>query len=1086
MMLLAGIVMLLAAGPAAASSSTVAAQLKTNIARTDRAIAITEAEATRGRVEPYSPELQFRLAELYVEKSRYLYLLHQEEAGVGAGSQVAPEVKLVKQKAIDIYERLLRDAPDWSGDDRAHFYLAHELRELGQFDRMLQLEQELADKHPDSPLAAEAMLIVGDHWFDAKDLARAETAYQRVLAGPATPTQDLARFKMGWIRLNQGRHADALSFFEAVAMAPAVEHASNEVLNVKREAIFDLVFSYTEVRPWQGSVEYFEKLAGSHALFAGVLEKLANRYFIKQEAEAAVPAYRRLLELSHNPDRDVEFAGRLYQSLKAAGDKSPAKAVDVENIVRVAARVRVNERLDDATRKTQLDELEVEARDLATGMLVAARKAEGSEPTAEGQAAKNKGDFSEAADAHQAWLSLFRESPQKLAMERNEADALFRAGRWHEAGRMFEAVADQSAEGADKEDALYNALAAFARAVPQKRKSDGPVTEGAWRLTDSRRAMALLGARYVESWPKSPRVAQVKFNVARAAYDAGDWKRAAELFAAFVNEHPTARDVPAAADLALDALHIAGDYEGLEATGNAIAKNPAVAATVRQEMADVVAKSRNERLSTVALQSSAASGDAASGLVTFAESKSGTELGEQALYAAFSLYREKKDLSNAHSVATRFLQSYGTSPKAADVLATLARAGMELADFDAAAVQYEALHERFPHESSSLQAARTAATLEMLLGDVGRARALLERVPATQRDSALWRQLAEAELAAGDAARAESSARAALEGNRGDAAAAVLLGRALLAQHKAVEASNELEQLLSAARRSSSSETDLANLWDIAGEAALRALQMLPPDPVDPKVAALKHIQEATTGVAQLNASDLAVAGIYRLAAGFESLSQSLTQLPAPAALSAGDKDRFLSKLREQANGLHQQAEQAFQTCATKARELEVFAPFVTACASRTVLPEQAAPVVTAEAPSSAGAVANARGQLKWGAVKADQLEELGLAQLSAGDLRRARLTLQRAVEVDATRASAQSGLGIVLARLGEWAAARAAYGRALELDASNGRAHAGLAALLCHFGWPDAARAELGKAPQGAASALGPDPDLARCGVQK
>jgi outer membrane protein assembly factor BamD (BamD/ComL family) len=585
--------------------------------------------------------------------------------------------------------------------------------------------------------------------------------------------------------------------------------------------------------------------------------------------------------------------------------------------------------------------------------------------------------------------------------------------------------------------------------------------------------MALVGARYVENWPKSPRVAQVKFNVARAAYDAGDWKRAAELFTAFVNEHPAAKDVPAAANLALDALHIAGDYEGLETTGTAIARNAAVPASVRQEMTDIVAKSRNERLSTVALQSSAATGDAAKGLVALADSKTGTELGEQALYAAFSLYREKKDLPNASATATRFLQAYGKSPKAADVIATLARAGMELADFDAAAAEYEALHDRFPHESTSLQAARTAATLELLLGDARRARALLERIPTARRDGSLWKQLAEAELDSGDVAAAESSARAALDAGRDDAAAGVLLGRALLAEHKATEASAELQQILVAARKSSSSESDLANLWDLSGEAALRAMQTLPPDPIDPKVAELKHIQEATTSLAQLNAGDLAVAGIYRLAAGFENLSQSLSQIPPPAALTAGDRDRFLQKLQAQAAGLHQQAEQAFQTCASKAKDLAVFAPFVSACASKSVLPEQPPPIVSADAPAAAGAVATARGQLKWGAVKADQLEGLGI-------------TLQRAVEVDNTRASAEAGLGSALARLGEWAAARGAYSRALELDSSNGRAHVGLAALMCHFGWADAARTELGKVPAGAQAAAGSDPDLASCGGRR
>lgn len=1068
--------------PAAAASLT--EQLKTNIGRTDRAIIITEQEAARARVQPYAPELQFRLAELFIEKSRYLYMLHQQDAGVGNGSQVAPEVRLIKQKAIDIYERLLRDAPDWSGDDRVRFYLAHELRELGQFDRMLKLEEELADKHPDSPLAAEAMLIVGDHWFNAKDLARAETAYQRILNGPASPAQDLARFKMGWVRLNQGKHSEAVTYFEATASSPVSDRSSADVLNVKREALFDLVFSYTESRPSKGAVEYFEKLAGSHAVFVGVLEKLANRYFIKQEWEAAVAAYRRLLALSHNPERDPEFAGRLYQSLKSAN--ANATAMDVWNIVRAAARVRTNEKLTEGSRKTTLDELEVYARDLATLSLVSARKTAGIDAANVGKPVANKADFSEAADAHEAWLSLFRASPQSAAMERNRADALFLAERWHEAGQAFEAAAEHTASASDREEALYNALAAYARAVPQVRDaSSAPLLSGAWRIADARRAMALVGARYVSTFPRSSRVAQVKFNVARAAYDGGDWKRATELFAAFVREHPSAADAGAAANLALDAAHIAGDYDTLDKVGSELVANEAVPAAIRKEVAGILARAQGERLSAVALQSTAASGDAAQGLVELAASKGGTTLGEQALFAAFATYRERKDLAKATETGQRFVASYPGSPKVVDVEATLAKAAMELADYDAAATAYALIYERFPKESASLDALRTAATLAGLLGDPRRALTLLEQVPTTRRDGALWRQLAELRLAAGDPAGAEQAARSVLATNAGDADAGVLLTRALLERHKAADALSAAQDVLAAAKKGASSESAIARLWGASGEAALRVLLALPPDPLEPQVAALKDIQQATTNTAQLGATAESVEGIYRLAVGFDRLTNSLASIGAPEKLSPEDGKKFLAAVAAQASGMKAQAQQAFDTCVAKAKELDVVAPFVTACTTRTMLAETQFAGPTPTSASSVATIVAARGQLRWGTPDAAAVEGLGLAQLGTGDLRRARLTFQRVLEIDRTRASAQAALGVALVRLGESAAAHASYRAALELDAKNARARAGEAALLCRFGRVEDGRAELKRLASAPDPAPGDiDPDIAKCGA--
>jgi tetratricopeptide (TPR) repeat protein len=1089
------------------------AQLKNDISKTDRAIALTELQIAKSRGAPYAPELHFRLAELYVEKSRYIYLQQQWEAGGPAAqsaSQVAPEVRLTKQKALQTYDRILRDTPDWSGCDRVRFYMAHEYRELGDFDKMLEYEEELVAKHPQSPLAAEGLLIIGDHWFGAKELNKAEEAYQRILSGPPTPVRDLAAFKMGWVRFNQGKHPDAVKYFEQAAASPLLDSASQEVLSVKREALFDLVFSFTESRPAKGSVEYFEKLAQSHAVYLGVLEKLANRYFIKQEPEAAVPAYRKLVNISRDGTRDPEFAGRLHDAIKAGGDKTPPKADDVVALVRIAARARADERLVEADKKTALEDLEIWARDLSTTMLILARKADKADKAA----------FAAAADAHAAWLSLFRDNPNRAAMQKNLADALFAAERWHEAGRAFEEVARLAeapqAEGEPKkpeapkeakkddkgkekdafaspkpptgetavEDALYNALAAHAKAG---READ---QLSPWQRADTLRAMSMLGARYVSRFPKSTRVAQVKFNVARAAYDEADWKRASELFAAFVGEHPDTQEASAAANLALDALHNLGDYDALEKTGKQLAENSRLPPQLRKELLDTVTRARGEQLSVVALQSTARTGDAARGLIELAEKQPRSPLAEKALHAAFVTYREKRDLSKLNEVAARFLVDYPSSPLAVDVLSTQARFFVDAGDFDSAATAWEMMGERFGSEATGQDALQTASSLRQLLGDPRRAVNDLEKLPPERRAGVQGLKLAEARLLAGDAVGAESQAQQLLKNDPSDSDAGAVLVRAQLVQGKSAEAQRNAISSLKSSRRGRVSNEAIGRLWDLAGESALRLLLAAPPEPLDPQVALLKNVQEASTAVAQLRAGELAVLGVYRLAAGFEHLAQSLAATPAPPKLSEADQRQFLATVQQQAAGLRQQAQQAYDSCAKKAHELELVAPWVAGCDKGVPVPsasgpQPASPPLPGSAVSTA-AIAKAREKLFQKPGSAG-LDDLGVAQLAAGDLRRARLTFQRAIELDSSKALAHAGLGVSLARLGELSSARDAYRAALELDPTLDRAHAGLAALHCRIGDEAGARDELARMRQKPdSSAPDADPELARCGGSK
>src|SRR6476620_11248908 len=97
-------------------------KLKRDIFKVDRSLGETEKLITKSRNAPYLPDLQFRQAELYVEKSRYMYYLQAEQRPEGMkGALVSPETKLLKQEAVQIYFRILREFPDCKDGDKVTF-----------------------------------------------------------------------------------------------------------------------------------------------------------------------------------------------------------------------------------------------------------------------------------------------------------------------------------------------------------------------------------------------------------------------------------------------------------------------------------------------------------------------------------------------------------------------------------------------------------------------------------------------------------------------------------------------------------------------------------------------------------------------------------------------------------------------------------------------------------------------------------------------------------------------------------------------------------------------------------------------------
>jgi tetratricopeptide (TPR) repeat protein len=1084
-------------------------KLKRDLIKVDRSIAVTEKLIGQSRMAPYLPDLVFRQAELYVEKSRYRFHLEAElnQEAQKRGSLVVPDVALLKQKAISLYERVLKEFPDYKDADKIRFFIAHENRELGQYDKAIKAYQEVVDKHPKSPLMPEALLIIADYWFDKGNLDKAEGFYLKVLEAPPSAAHDLARYKLGWVWINRGKHGEAVKYFEAAARSTAVEGAEGKALAVKGLALSDLVYSYTESRPAKGAIEYFEALCDTSSAFEIVLEKLGNRYFIKQELDNAAPAYRRLLVMSRDFERDPERASRLYETIKASKGKVFPRTEDVRALVRVAARARIDTRMAEKDRSELLEDLEVYSRDLATTLLIGAqrrdpnaadskptgalepkRKGKKDERTAED--AREEGSrevkeskeqievrklYSEAADAYEAYLDLFHNEKHRLGMMKNHADSLFAAGRYPEAGRQYEEVA-KATQGNAREEPLYAALVSFQQALRN------PDKLSYFDRVDSRSGIRQLGSFYVKSFPRNERAPKVKFNMARSHYDDGQFKEAGDLFTAFAVDHPQDPDAVPAAHLALDAYHSLKDYKAMNAAGQKLLSVSGLPASLVAEIKGIIAGAKTEELAEVVISTDAGGKDAVSRLFEIADdpARANTDIPEKALSTAFSQAVAMRDMKVVNEAARKIITRYPKSGAAANAVLTLARISTELGDFDQAAARYESMIDSFAGDPKALEALDTAATLRLMVGETAKAVADFEKVAAATRRGEAYAKLAEAKAQASDWGGAQAAATLALQADPGSVRAAAVLGQALLEQGKTAEAEQRLLGIGRNLQRAAQSDPEaMARVYFLWGEAMYRQFQTVGPEELEKKAGMLQNIQGAYSSAAQMG-GDWAIAGMYRLGQALTSLADTLERVSEPAALKDNERAEFKAALAKQAAELRNGANESFATCVKKARELEVLTPFALGCVTRREVNPKL-PIPAPVAALSAQRLAPMRDALTKNPGDVVALEGMGRAFLQAGDFRRARLAFGRVLEFDENRGSAHAALGFTLMKLGEPNLARAALKRALDLDARDEKAHANLAALMCRFGDQDGAKAEVAYV-KSAPSGPDVDPEWSAC----
>ena len=1111
-------------------------RLKRDILKVNKSIGVTKDLINRSKGERYLPDLYFRLAELHIEKSRLVYFRVLEEAGAeDKTAVVAPEARLLKDQAIAIYRRILSEFPDYVDDDKITFFIAHEYRELGNFDEMIKVYQELVKKYPKSNFRFESWLILGDYYFDKGDIDAATDYYRSILKNQETYAHNMARYKLAWCYVNKDKPALAVDLWEKAIKTPStpepgaapIDPLSSKPtrLDVRQDALRDLAFYYAEARDPRSALRFFQDLTVSRAEYRVALEKLARRFQIKTMYDEAAKVYRELIRISHDVDRNLEWAEAIYEAAIAAKDLKNADA-DVIMLSEVAARYKYWWRADDEDKRI-LTDFELLTRDLSTRLH---------------EMAKTKGDedlFRRAARAYDRYLSVFDDSPERLNMEWNYADALYAGKQYVEAGRQYEKVlrllapaeaavvvvkdgekGDAKADG-EKADGKAEAPKADAKADGKDAKKPAPsaptgaaakavaAADAANRLASGRggdedadRKQAMyaailsyfealkveekgsrfesmmaregikdLGGQFVANFPKDENAPQVKFNVARAYFEQGIFDKAIELFAAFVVEHPNHKDAITAGELTLDAYAQKEDFSGLTKQARAFAADNRIDASFRERANKMADQAEQEEINRRTI---AAEGRVAEAIASFVIEKKGSEVAARALHQAFVIARDRRNLVDMQKLGRQLVEEYSNTKYAVEVLPGLADIAVRTSQLEAAASYYEEQARRFPDDAASDEILENAATIRTELGEFSAAMADYERL-AKQGDEtkrARWQeQLARVALRAGDYRRAESAALAAADTPSSAVVANTIAGEANLRLGKVDDALGHLSAALGS-RATGDAEAFQARAQYLLGDIIRAEFDRVSltggaedGELLQQKFQLLNELEAAYVAAIQAGDAEWALGGLYRIASAYTQAANFLETAPVPPGTSAEDEKALRTALGERAAPMARKGKETLEACRAQARKLEAFNRFTRACFAGGDVDNAG----DNPRPRPAGATIPGRDALEQKLVDNPKdiatLAQLIRAAISVKDYPLARLLSMRALEMDERNAELLNLLGVASMQSNYGQAAADAFKRALRINGRYAPAQANLGALWGIYGDVDRARDLVGKA---------------------
>jgi tetratricopeptide (TPR) repeat protein len=627
--------------------------------KVERAIGTTKKLIDRSRQRPYLPELYLRLAELYIEKSRIVFLLCKSQQSGKKTALNQLESNSLKKQAIEFYQRILDHFPKFADRDKVYFFMAHEYGELGQLEDMVKQYRNLIAKHKDSQYVPEAYLLLGDYFFSKQNLSQAQAHYQAVLKYPDSSASIIARYKLGWCYINIADYKNALKLFEKAVMTcegdKEVDIDTYRHVNVRLEALIDMAYCYPEVYKKNSTPEkamdYFQQYAWSRQSYTTVLEKLAGRYYVKKKWHQAADLYRQLAELRHDPELLIEYAANIYECVQAIGTYKDIDQ-DVELIVKALEQQKYSVHVPDDVKAKNLKDFELYARDVITHLHDRARKN------------KSQNDFEQAASAYKHYLDFFKQSPVKKDMQTNYAESLFASQQYVEAGKQYEELAQSDAQQAIKDEAkLYSAVISYYQAIKNKGKLNY------YELAYAREGLRTVGKQYVAAFPNSRKTADVRFNVAWIAYDAGDLDAAIAEFSQFIKTYPSGRASQAAVHLILDAYYQKEDFKGLAQFGRQIMDSGRIKdSKFKQEVAQIVQGAESKIVSSITVSAVDDWDHGKSDLIELASEGAAAGVSEQALSALIVASKDKNDLDTLFMAGTSLVAKF---PKSSQVENTL-------------------------------------------------------------------------------------------------------------------------------------------------------------------------------------------------------------------------------------------------------------------------------------------------------------------------------------------------------------------------------------------------------------------------------
>ncbi|MEW5742810.1 MAG: tetratricopeptide repeat protein [Myxococcota bacterium] len=691
----------------------------------------------------YTPDVMFRLAELYYERTSDEHALAMREfeetlkkLDPEKNPTAPPEPKVDFSKSIALYQRLIADFPGYKLNDASHYLLGYCQEKQEDFEKARGAYELLIAKYPKSKFTTEAWVRIGEYYFDAFDvpdaLARAAEAYEHAIEDTKHPLYDKALYKLGWVYYRMDRFDDAVArfialidFYEAEAKRKGEEVVGGDLRN---EALQYTAISFVDEK-W-GSLakaqETFGKLGGRR-YEAEIYRRMGDVYFDQTKHPDAIEAYRLTLQKDPLNKEAPQIQQRIVQAYERDRrlEEAFAESSKLSNMFVPGTPWHEKWKRD--------PDVVVAAQELAEKSLYSTAVYHHQQALVykqEGKFDQAKVAFEVAAKAYLSYLQRFPRSKNAYEMEFYLAECQYNSFQFAEAAKHYAAVRDSSQDNRYLNDAAYAAVLANQKQLELEWKSGTtkqyPVLISTARpegekvvpieLSPTEKALVDASDKYLAKAKggeeKAPGIA---YKAAELFYTHNQFDEARARFEKIIANYCTSEVAQYAINLSVETYLIDKNWSKVEEVAGLMTKNQCV--DPKSELAKSLTKFKLGGRFKFAeeLMAKGQYDEAAKKYLELVSEEPKHEFADKALNNAAVCYENVQRFDSALKIYERIFSEYPQSKLADSALFRVAVNAEKSYDFDKAIEKYQKLVKDYPQAKDRESALfNTARLLEGL------------------------------------------------------------------------------------------------------------------------------------------------------------------------------------------------------------------------------------------------------------------------------------------------------------------------------------------------------------------------------------